>query len=151
MVSQPTKQGMQVRFLGWGDALEKEMAIHGQRNLTGYSPWGHRRVRRDSLTKQALHQQSRDIQPYHKMKEKEYFPTIIRHITAILNQSFRIFFMSFQFFGIVLLTHLVPDSPTFQGSTQIKQIHKSFPNGCNSLCFYFVHPSMHLYLSLILT
>ena len=38
-----------VLSLGWEDALEKEMAIqssilswkfHGQRSLTGYSPWG---------------------------------------------------------------------------------------------------------------
>ena len=36
-----TKQEMQVRSLGWGNPLEKEMAIHEQRNLTGYSPWGH--------------------------------------------------------------------------------------------------------------
>ena len=41
--------------------LEKEMArqqvslpgkSHGQRNLTGYSPWGHKRVRHDLATKQ---------------------------------------------------------------------------------------------------
>ena len=41
-----------VRSLGWEDPLEKEMATHtansclenphGQRNLAGYSPWGHR-------------------------------------------------------------------------------------------------------------
>ena len=43
----------QVRFLGWEDPLEKEMAtysiflpgkFHGQRSLAGYSPWGHKRV-----------------------------------------------------------------------------------------------------------
>ena len=46
----------QVRFLGWEDPLEKEMAtysiflpgkFHGQRSLAGYSPWGHKRVRHD--------------------------------------------------------------------------------------------------------
>ena len=40
---------MQVRFLGWEDHLEEEIATHssilalkphGQRNLVGYSPWG---------------------------------------------------------------------------------------------------------------
>ena len=52
--------------------------------------------------------------------------------------------MSFQFFWIVLLTHLLPNSPPFQGSTQIKQIHKSFSNGCDSL-FYFVHSFFFFY------
>ena len=42
---------MQVRFLGWEDPLEKEMAthssivawkIHGQKSLVGYSPWSHK-------------------------------------------------------------------------------------------------------------
>ena len=40
-----------VRLLGWEDPLEKGMAthsrfwpgeFHGQKNLTGYSPWSHR-------------------------------------------------------------------------------------------------------------
>ena len=48
-------------MLGWEDPLEKEMAMHssilageshGQRRLVGYSPWGGKRVRRDSVTKQ---------------------------------------------------------------------------------------------------
>ena len=47
----PAMQETQVRSLGWGDPLEKEMAthsnilawrIHGQRSLVGYSPWGHK-------------------------------------------------------------------------------------------------------------
>ena len=47
--------------LGQEDPLEKEMAshssilaweIHGQRSLAGYSPWGHKRARRDVRTKQ---------------------------------------------------------------------------------------------------
>ena len=42
-------QEMWVRFLGWEDTLEVEMAthssflpgkFHGQRSLVGYSPWG---------------------------------------------------------------------------------------------------------------
>ena len=42
-----------VRSLGQEDPLEKEMATHssilawrthGQRNLVGYSPWGHREL-----------------------------------------------------------------------------------------------------------
>ena len=44
-------QEMQVRALGWEDALEKEWQLppaffpgksHGQRSLVGYSPQGHR-------------------------------------------------------------------------------------------------------------
>ena len=44
-------QETQVRSLGGEDPLEKEMATHstiiagkshGQRNLAGYSPWGHK-------------------------------------------------------------------------------------------------------------
>ena len=47
----PAVQKTRVRFLGWEDPLEKEMAAHsiflpgefrGQRILEGYSPWGHR-------------------------------------------------------------------------------------------------------------
>ena len=45
----PTVWETWVRFLGWEDPLEKGMAthstilsgeFHGQRSLTGYSPWG---------------------------------------------------------------------------------------------------------------
>ena len=45
----PAMQETQVRFLGWEDSLEKEMATHsvflpgkshGQRSLAGCSPWG---------------------------------------------------------------------------------------------------------------
>ena len=44
-------QETQVQSLGWEDTLEKEIATqsgilpgksHGQRNLAGYSPWGHK-------------------------------------------------------------------------------------------------------------
>ena len=47
----PAIQEAWVRFLGWEDILEKEMAIHsgilpgeshGQRSLAGYSVWGHK-------------------------------------------------------------------------------------------------------------
>ena len=49
----------QVRFLGQGDPLEKEMATHScilgkchkQRSLVGYSPWG----RKESDTTERLH------------------------------------------------------------------------------------------------
>ena len=53
-------QEMWAQSLGQEDPLEKEMAIHssilarqphGQRNLVGYSPRGHQRVRYDSVTK----------------------------------------------------------------------------------------------------
>ena len=40
----PTMQETWVRSLGQEDPLEKEM--------TGYSPWGHKRVRHDLVTKQ---------------------------------------------------------------------------------------------------
>ena len=44
-------QETQVRFLGWEDPLEKEMAAHSSilaweipwtEDLAGYSPWGHK-------------------------------------------------------------------------------------------------------------
>ena len=50
-----------VRFLGWEDPLEKEMAvhsstlawkIHGQRSLIGYSPWG---CKESDTTERLLH------------------------------------------------------------------------------------------------
>ena len=52
----PAMQETQGLTPGWGDPLEKEMAIHssilpgeshGQRSLEGYSPWGLQRVRHD--------------------------------------------------------------------------------------------------------
>ena len=54
-------QEMQVWSLGQEGPLEKEMAIHssiltgkslGQRNLVGYSPWGHKKIGHDLVTKQ---------------------------------------------------------------------------------------------------
>ena len=57
----PAMQETQVQSLGREDPLEKEMATapvffpgksHGQRSLTGNSPWGHKRVGQDLLTKQ---------------------------------------------------------------------------------------------------
>ena len=47
----PAKQETRVQSLDWEDALEEEMATHscilpgkshGQRNLEGHSPWGHK-------------------------------------------------------------------------------------------------------------
>ena len=47
----PAVQVTQVQDLGWEHPLEKGMAptpvflpgeFHGQRNLVGYSPWGHK-------------------------------------------------------------------------------------------------------------
>ena len=49
----PTMQATQVRYLGWEDLLEKEMAthsstlawkIHRQRSMVGYSPWGRKEL-----------------------------------------------------------------------------------------------------------
>ena len=53
-------QEAEVQFLGWEDPLEKEVATHssilawkfcGQRSLVGYSPWGHKRVGPQLVTK----------------------------------------------------------------------------------------------------
>ena len=53
----------QVQFLGGKDPLEKEMQpsvvslpgkSHGQRSITGYSPWAHKSVRNNSAGKQHL-------------------------------------------------------------------------------------------------
>ena len=52
----PVMQETQIRSLGWEGPLEKGMAthssvpawgFHGQRNLMGSSPWGHKRVGHD--------------------------------------------------------------------------------------------------------
>ena len=52
----PAVQETRVQFLGWEGPLEKGMAthssvpawgFHGQRNLMGSSPWGHKRVGHD--------------------------------------------------------------------------------------------------------
>ena len=54
-------QEMQVQSLGQEDPLKKEMATlpvflpgnsHGKKSLAGYSPWGHKRVGHDLVTKQ---------------------------------------------------------------------------------------------------
>ena len=46
------------RFPGEGEWLPTPVFLpgksHGQRSLAGYSPWGHRRVRHDLVTKQQL-------------------------------------------------------------------------------------------------
>ena len=56
----PAVQKTRVRFLGWEDPLEKEMAAHsiflpgeshGQRGLVGYTVHRAIRVRHDSVTK----------------------------------------------------------------------------------------------------
>ena len=57
--SPPAIQETQVQSLGWEDPLERGMATHsiflpgkshGQRNLVGYSPWGHKRIRHNLAT-----------------------------------------------------------------------------------------------------
>ena len=49
----PTMQATQVRYLGWEDLLEKEMATHsstlawkipGWRRVVGNSPWGRKEL-----------------------------------------------------------------------------------------------------------
>ena len=51
----------QVQSLGWEDPLEKEMATHSsilvweipwKEEPVGYSPWGHKRVGHNLVTKQ---------------------------------------------------------------------------------------------------
>ena len=53
-------QEIQVGALGQEDTLKKETATiavslpeqsHGQRNLVGYGPWGHKRIGHDLVTK----------------------------------------------------------------------------------------------------
>ena len=57
----PAMQEAQVQSLGQEDPLEKEWKPTpvflpgkslGQRSLAGYSPWGHKRVRHNLVTKQ---------------------------------------------------------------------------------------------------
>ena len=69
-------QEMWVRFLGWEDPLEKEMATHssiiagrshGQRNLVGYSPWGFKESN-NLATKQQQHIQVRFAQCHRASK-----------------------------------------------------------------------------------
>ena len=56
----PAMQEKGVGSLGQEDPLEKEMTTpvflsgksHGQRSLVDYSPWGHKRVGHNSVTKQ---------------------------------------------------------------------------------------------------
>jgi hypothetical protein len=68
-------QEMWVRFLGQEDPLEEEMATHQypclksheQGSLSGYSPWGCKRVGHDLTTKQ---QHNTPIEyKYYSMKE----------------------------------------------------------------------------------
>ena len=56
-------QETQVQSLGWEDPLEKEMATHSsilvweipwKEEPVGYSPWGHKRVGHNLVTKQSL-------------------------------------------------------------------------------------------------
>ena len=73
------KQEMWVASLGWEDTWRRKwqptpvflpVKSHGQRNMLGYSPWGHRRVRRDLATKpqQQIHLASRLHSPgYYKI------------------------------------------------------------------------------------
>ena len=56
LIIKKREREIQIRSLGWEDPLLKEMATHlpfpvfltgksqGQRNLVGYSPWGHKEL-----------------------------------------------------------------------------------------------------------
>ena len=57
----PAMQETRVQSLGWADPLEREMVTHASilaweipwtEELAGCSPWGHKRVRRDLVTKE---------------------------------------------------------------------------------------------------
>ena len=57
----PAMQETQIQFLGWEDPMEEKWQptpvflpgkSHGQRNLAGYSPRGHKRIRHNLSTKQ---------------------------------------------------------------------------------------------------
>ena len=59
--NQPAKQEMQVQSLSWEDPLKRKWQptpvflpgkSHGQRSLSGYNPWGHKRVGYNLATKQ---------------------------------------------------------------------------------------------------
>ena len=61
-------QEMRVQSLGREEHLEEEIATHSsilaweipwKESLAGYSPWGHKRVRHDLVTKQ---QQQKDME-----------------------------------------------------------------------------------------
>ena len=93
-------QEMQLRFLGQEDPLEKEMATrlvflpekcHGQRSLTGYSPWGRKRVEHDLGTKQQNLSDTLCWQPMNNF-EKELLPTFSNLISIhAANYSFENF------------------------------------------------------------
>ena len=60
MKNPPAMQGKRVQSLGREDPLEEEMATRlvfllgesqGQRNLVGYSPWGHKKSDTTEATK----------------------------------------------------------------------------------------------------
>ena len=60
MKNLPAMQETWVQSLGWENPLEKEMVTHssvltrkphGQRNLVGYSPRGHKSIRHDLASK----------------------------------------------------------------------------------------------------
>ena len=52
---------------------------HGQRSLAGYSPWGHKRIRHDLVTKQHTHTHTHTClcAPIHILKCIETVPTLI--------------------------------------------------------------------------
>ena len=73
-------QKTRIQSLDWEDPLEKETATnsvflpgesHGLRNLVGYSPWGHKRVRHTLVTKQ----QQKDGQGVMKRKDSPSCPS----------------------------------------------------------------------------
>ena len=110
----PAKQETWVRSLAWEDSLEKEMAthssilawrIHGQRSLTGFSPWGHKRVKQDLATKQQHYHLLFSIMDiYYFIKEKKVLenqnskgPTIIIIMNFNMITIFWIQYTSFPF------------------------------------------------------
>ena len=70
-----------LRSLGQEDPLGQEMATHseflpgkshGQRSLEGYSPWGHKRVGHDLVTKQQQPGQIQSKRHWSKKKTSDF-------------------------------------------------------------------------------
>ena len=69
---------------------------HGQKNLAGYNPWGHR-VRYDSSA-QNMPRTRFDFNPVHKEKEKKYWKEMHQNTKMIvLGRLMQIFLISYKF------------------------------------------------------
>ena len=64
--------------------------LHGQRSLVGYSPWGHKRVKHDLVTKQPQQQHCLVIQPTDSQAE---------FVPGAQIKCFFLYFLTIYFFG----------------------------------------------------